>query len=161
MIRDLRILALSEDGRQRIELLEQAVRLGEQAPPRLEYVQALIELGAELRRQNQRAAARAPLRQALELATRGEASAQAKNAQIELAASGARPRRVHLSGVDSLTPSERRVADLAAGRLTRRQIAETLFITPKTVEFHLRHVYQKLDIHSREELARALAGGRG
>jgi DNA-binding CsgD family transcriptional regulator len=63
-----------------------------------------------------------------------------------------------LSGAEALTPSERRVADLAAGGLTTRQIAETLFVTPKTVEFHLRHVYRKLDIaSSREELARALA----
>jgi DNA-binding CsgD family transcriptional regulator len=57
-----------------------------------------------------------------------------------------------------LTPSERRVADLAAGGLTTRQIAQVLFVTPKTVEFHLRHVYRKLDIpSSRADLARALS----
>jgi DNA-binding CsgD family transcriptional regulator len=58
-----------------------------------------------------------------------------------------------LSGVESLTPSERRVAKLAAQGLTTRQIAEALFVTPKTVEFHLRHTYQKLDVNSREKLA--------
>jgi DNA-binding CsgD family transcriptional regulator len=159
MIRDLRVLALAREGDERIKLLQDAVRLGEAGPPRLEYTQALIELGAALRRDNQRAAAREPLRQALELASRGRADAHVQTAQVELAASGARPRRVHLSGVDALTPSERRIADLGASGLTRRQIAEKLFITPKTVEFHLRHVYQKLDIHNREELAEALGEG--
>ena len=64
-----------------------------------------------------------------------------------------------LSGVESLTPRERRVADLAAEGLTTRQIAEALFVTPKTVEFHLRRTYQKLDISSRTQLADALAAG--
>jgi DNA-binding CsgD family transcriptional regulator len=59
--------------------------------------------------------------------------------------------------VESLTPSERRVADIAARGLTTRQIAESLFVTPKTVEFHLRHIYQKLDIRSRSELTARLA----
>jgi DNA-binding CsgD family transcriptional regulator len=63
-----------------------------------------------------------------------------------------------LSGIQSLTPSERRVGDLAAGGLTTRQIAQVLFVTPKTVEFHLRHVYRKLDIpSSRADLVRALS----
>jgi DNA-binding CsgD family transcriptional regulator len=61
-----------------------------------------------------------------------------------------------LSGVESLTPSERRVADLAAQGLTTRQVAQALFVTPKTVEYHLRHTYQKLDIGSRTELTEAL-----
>jgi DNA-binding CsgD family transcriptional regulator len=64
-----------------------------------------------------------------------------------------------LTGLESLTPSERRVADVAAKGLTTRQIAETLFVSPKTVEFHLRHIYQKLDIASRGELAKLIAGG--
>jgi DNA-binding CsgD family transcriptional regulator len=63
-----------------------------------------------------------------------------------------------LSGLESLTPSERRVAEVAATGLTTRQIAETLFVSPKTVEFHLRHVYQKLDIAARAELRRLLSG---
>jgi DNA-binding CsgD family transcriptional regulator len=61
-----------------------------------------------------------------------------------------------LSGVESLTPSERRVADLAAQKLTTRMIAEQLVISPKTVEFHLRHIYQKLDINSRPALSAAM-----
>jgi DNA-binding CsgD family transcriptional regulator len=61
-----------------------------------------------------------------------------------------------LSGLESLTPSERRVAEVGAKGLTTRQIAEALFVTPKTVEFHLRHIYQKLDINSRGQLAEVL-----
>jgi DNA-binding CsgD family transcriptional regulator len=57
-----------------------------------------------------------------------------------------------LSGVESLTPSERRVADMAAEGMTNREIAQALFVTAKTVETHLRHAYQKLDISRREEL---------
>ena len=62
-----------------------------------------------------------------------------------------------MSGPASLTPSERRIAELAANGQSNREIAQALFVTPKTVEYHLRHVYQKLDIHSREELAEVLA----
>jgi DNA-binding CsgD family transcriptional regulator len=63
------------------------------------------------------------------------------------------------SGIESLTPSERRVAEVAVKGLTTRQIAETLFVSPKTVEFHLRHIYQKLDIASRSELTKLLGDG--
>ena len=58
-----------------------------------------------------------------------------------------------LSGLESLTPSERRVAEMAAQSLTTRQVAEALFVTPKTVEFHLGNIYRKLDIKSRAQLA--------
>jgi DNA-binding NarL/FixJ family response regulator len=61
-----------------------------------------------------------------------------------------------LTGPEALTPSQRRVADLAAQGLTTRMIAESLFITPKTVEFHLRQIYQKLEISSRAELTATL-----
>jgi DNA-binding CsgD family transcriptional regulator len=62
-----------------------------------------------------------------------------------------------VSGVDSLTPSERRIADLAAAGSTNREIAAQLFLTPKTVEWHLGHVFSKLGIRRRRELAAALA----
>ena len=157
VIRDLRILGLAERGDGGIELLAEAVDTGERYPARLDYIQALVDLGAALRRANRRAAAREPLRRGLELSSRGGAIALASHARTELAAAGGRPRSIMLSGVESLTPSERRVADLAAEGLTTRQIAEALFVTPKTVEFHLRHTYQKLEISSRTQLADALA----
>jgi DNA-binding CsgD family transcriptional regulator len=117
---------------------------------------ALVNLGAALRRAKKRAAAREPLRKAVELSSRGGATAIAERALLELSSTGARPRRLMLSGVESLTPSERRVADLAAREKTTRMVAEALFITPKTVEFHLRNIYQKLSIRSRAELADVL-----
>jgi DNA-binding CsgD family transcriptional regulator len=157
VIRDLRVLGLAAGGKPGIALLTEAVHVGETYPQRLEYIRALVDLGAALRRANRRAEARAPLRKGLELSHRGDATALAERARIELAATGARPRRVMLTGVDSLTPSERRVADLAAQGLTTRQIAQALFVTPKTVEYHLRHTYQKLDVSSRSELAEELS----
>jgi DNA-binding CsgD family transcriptional regulator len=157
VVRDLRVLAFAAQGRRRLDLLTEAVNAAGTSA-RLEHIHALVDLGAAIRRANQRTAARVPLRKGLEVALSGGATALAARAHDELAATGARARRAMLSGAEALTPSERRVADLAAGGLTTRQIAETLFVTPKTVEFHLRHVYRKLDIaSSREELARALA----
>jgi DNA-binding CsgD family transcriptional regulator len=156
VIRNLRVLGLAEDGAAGIERLTEAVRIGQRYPARLEYTHALVELGAALRRANERGAARRPLRKGLELSQEGGATALAEQAQTELTATGARRRRVQLSGVESLTPSERRVADLAAAGLTTRRIAESLFVTPKTVEYHLRHTYQKLDISSRTQLTDAL-----
>ena len=162
VIRDLRILAFAATGTRSLDLLGEAVRVGRAARPRLEYISALVDLGGATRRANQRTAARHPLRTGLELAERGGAEALARRARDELGATGARSRKVMLSGIDALTPSERRVADLAAGGLTTRQIAQVLFVTSKTVEFHLRHVYRKLDIpSSRAELARALSLASG
>ena len=69
---------------------------------------------------------------------------------------GGRPRRAVLSGRDALTGCERRVAALAAQGLSNRDIAQTLFVTLRTVEGHLTGAYRKLDIDSREELAAAL-----
>ncbi len=158
VIRDLRVLAFAAKGTRVLDLLSEAVRIGRAGPPRLEYMNALIDLGAATRRSNQRTAARHPLRMGLELAEREGVAALAQRAREELGATGARSRRVMLSGLQALTPCERRVADLAARGSTTRQIAQALFVTPKTVEFHLRHVYRKLDIpSSRADLARALS----
>jgi DNA-binding CsgD family transcriptional regulator len=123
----------------------------------LEHARALADLGAALRRAGCRAEAREPLRAGLDLAHRQGAWALAERARTELVASGARPRRVLLSGVDALTPSERRVADMAAAGRTNREIAQALFVTARTVEGHLTHVFQKLGLESRAELPRALA----
>ena len=80
-------------------------------------------------------------------------------ARTELSATGARPRRqALLSGPESLTPSERRIADLAAAGQSNREISQVLFVTPKTVEYHLRNVYRKLNIETRRQLPDALSG---
>jgi DNA-binding NarL/FixJ family response regulator len=118
-------------------------------------------LGAALRRANRRAAARDHLREALELATVCGAAALAARAETELLATGARPRRIALSGVASLTPSERRVAEMAAEGPTNREIAQALFVTQRTVEVHLTSIYRKLAISSRSQLAAALGKPAG
>jgi len=128
------------------------------SPAKLEHAKARTELGAALRRANQRARARTELRQAVELATVCGAAALAARAESELLATGARPRRIALSGVESLTPSERRVAEMAASGPTNREIAQALFITQRTVEVHLTSIYRKLRISSRSQLTAALAG---
>jgi DNA-binding CsgD family transcriptional regulator len=115
-----------------------------------------LELGGALRRAGRRAEAREPLRMALDVATRIEAARLTRLAREELGRSGARVVRAELSGPASLTPSERRVADLAVAGLTNREIAETLWVTRKTVELHLGRAYGKLRIRSRAELAAAL-----
>src|SRR5450755_4570763 len=139
VVRALRVLGLAERRDAGIDLLAEAVSIGERSPIRLEYIQALVDLGAALRRASRRSVARGPLRKGLELSYRVGAAALAYHAETELSATGAGPRSIMLSGVESLTPSERRVADLAAEGLTTRQTAEALFVTPTTVEFHLRH----------------------
>ena len=79
-----------------------------------------------------------------------------ERATEELTIAGGRPRRIATTGVDSLSPSERRVAENAARGLSNREIAETLFVTRKTVEFQLGATYQKLGIRSRTQLAGVL-----
>jgi DNA-binding CsgD family transcriptional regulator len=87
---------------------------------------------------------------------RGDGSSNLQ-AETKLRATGARPRRVFLSGLESLTASELRIAELAADRLTNREIAQTLFVTARTVEGHLTHVFYKLNVKDRSGLAAALA----
>jgi ATP/maltotriose-dependent transcriptional regulator MalT len=141
----------------RITAFEEAAEVARRSPSRLVQAQALGEQGATLRRAGKRVAARQPLRQARELAHRCGATGLETAAHQELVIAGARPNRLALSGVDALTAAERRVAELAVRGLRNRDIAETLFITPKTVETHLGHAYTKLDIQTRSQLAHALS----
>jgi DNA-binding CsgD family transcriptional regulator len=156
-MRSLRLLGLAVGGAPGLALLREAVEVGDAASPRLEQLRALVEYGAALRRANQRAAARTPLSRDLELSHRAGAAGLAEQARTELVAAGARPRRMALSGIESLTASQRRVAELASRGLTTRQV-EALFVTPKTVEFHLRQAYRKLDVGSRGELTKLFCG---
>lgn len=149
----LRGLGLVLGGQDGIELLREAVRTLEASPARLERARALIDLGAALRRLNQRSAAREPLRRGLDLSHRCGAPALTARADKELRATGAKPRKLVVTGVDALTASERRIAEMAAEGLGNREIAQALFVTVKTIETHLGHVFQKLDIHTRGQLA--------
>jgi DNA-binding CsgD family transcriptional regulator len=152
----LRTIGVLEGGERGMERLHQAVEVLERSYARVEHARALVELGAALRRANQRKAARAPLRSGLDLAHRAGASRLAERARLELRATGAKPRRAVLTGLQALTPSERRIAELAAQGMSNPEIAQALFVTLNTVEGHLRHVYQKLSISSRQELGGVL-----
>jgi DNA-binding NarL/FixJ family response regulator len=96
------------------------------------------------------------LREALDISHRCGAQRIEQRARDELLAAGGRPRRPSIRGRDALTARELRVGELAAGGATNRQIAQTLFVTPRTIEHHLGSVYSKLGIRSRTELADAL-----
>jgi DNA-binding CsgD family transcriptional regulator len=129
-----------------------AISLLEQTDAPLELARALATQGAWLRRSGHRTEAREPLRRARELASRCGAKTLAETAYHELLASGARPRRVASSGAGALTPTERRIVALVVQGYTNRQIAETLFVAINTVEWHLRHVFAKLDVANRSEI---------
>jgi DNA-binding CsgD family transcriptional regulator len=157
LAKSLRAAGLVEGGEAGLALLREAVDVLENSPALLERAYILTEIGAALRRANRRADARDPLRRGLELAHSCGAKPLAERAHTELVATGARPRRLVLSGVEALTPSERRVATMAAEGVTNRDIAQALFVTPRTVEVHLTSVYRKLGIGSRSQLPGALA----
>jgi DNA-binding CsgD family transcriptional regulator len=145
-------------GHDGLELARESVAVLQSSGSRLEEARALCEYGAALRRAGARRDAREPLRRAAHVAQGVGALALVERARTELVAAGGRPRRVALSGSDSLTPSERRVAALAATGRTNAEIAQALFLAVRTVEGHLTHVYRKLDVGSRAELESALAG---
>ena len=153
----LRAYALVGPASDRVETLAAAVEALGPSPARLEHARALVDLGAALRAGRQRTVAREPLLEGLTLASRCASHSLERRARAELAAIGVRPRTVERSGADSLTPSERRVAELAAGGQTNREIAQTLFVTEKTVETHLGRAFRKLDVTSRRQLPDVLA----
>jgi DNA-binding CsgD family transcriptional regulator len=152
----LRLSGLVAGGERGPALLSDAVDQLRASPARLELAKALADLGAALRRAGRRREAREPLYEALDLAGRCGATALTETVRVELGAAGARPRREASSGAASLTPSERRVADLAAQGLGNRAIAQRLFLSRRTVETHLTNAYRKLEIPGREELAGVL-----
>src|SRR5437763_251052 len=155
----LRAAGLVVGGERGASLLREAIEAFERGGARLERARALADLGAMLRRRNRRTEARELLRAALDSAHRAGGKRLAEQAETELRATGARPRRVVLTGLDSLTASERRIAELASQNFTNREIAQTLFITARTVEGHLTSVFRKLQLDSRNDLPAALAGG--
>ncbi len=149
----LRVEGLVAGGEEGIELLRQATVELERSEARLDHARALADYGAALRRVKHRVESRVPLRAAIDLAHRCGAEPLAHRAGEELRATGARPRRLVLSGIDSLTAREHQVARIAAEGATNREIAQALFVSKKTVETHLGHIYRKLDVSSRAEIA--------
>jgi DNA-binding CsgD family transcriptional regulator len=153
----LRANARVTDGPEAEALADEACEALAASGAHLEHAHALADLGQRRIGQGKPEQARAPLETALELADRCGAEALEERVRTLLRALGTRPRRAQRSGPRSLTPSERQIALLAARGEPNRQIAEALFITQRTVEFHLGNAYRKLGISSRHELSRALA----
>ena len=153
----LRIRALLAPGEDMVELAREAVDVLAGSELRVAHARALIDLGAALRRGGHRRDARDPLREGLDLANRCGSVVETDRAMDELRATGARPRRPDVSGVDSLSAQERRVAAMATQGLSNREIAEALFLTRRTVEMHLTGAYRKLDVSGRQDLPAALA----
>jgi DNA-binding CsgD family transcriptional regulator len=124
----------------------------------LDAAWARLDLGILWRRLRQPREARRPLAEAIDTAGRLGSVRLATEAEGHLRLAGGRPRRLVLSGVGSLTPAQRRVAELAAEGLSNREVAQALFVTIRTVETHLTAAYGKLGIDSREELPRVIGG---
>jgi DNA-binding CsgD family transcriptional regulator len=152
----MRVCGLVTGGLEGLDVLRQAVEVLARSPARLEHAKALIDFGAALRRAGNRGEARRHLRDGIALADVCGASPLVEQGREELRASGARPRRLALKGPGALTPSELRVARLAADGHSNRTIAQTLFVTPRTVEVHLTSVYRKLAVSGRGEVRNAL-----
>lgn len=153
----LRAAGCLEGGERGVELLERSLSELQRDDAALERARTLVELGGMLRRANQKAASRGPLQAGLDLAHRCGAERLAARATEELRASGARPRRHAVSGPDALTSSEARVVHMAADGMSNREIAQSLFVTAKTVENQLGAAYRKLGVRSRDRLRSALA----
>ena len=117
--------------------------------------------GERLRRLRRPRDAREHLHEALETFERIGARPWAERARAELRASGERLRRRGTAAHEQLTPQELQVSLAAADGLTNKEIGARLFLSPKTVEFHLSRTYRKLDVSSRVELARLLASQPG
>jgi DNA-binding CsgD family transcriptional regulator len=138
------------------DAFEHALALHDQVPTPFERARTELCYGERLRRARRRAEARSQLRDSLEVFENLGAVPWAERARAELRASGETTRR-RSTPVDALTQQERVVARLVAGGATNREAAAALFISAKTVEFHLSNVYRKLGLRSRSELARVLA----
>jgi ATP/maltotriose-dependent transcriptional regulator MalT len=152
----LRASALVEEGDALVPRLREAVEVLERSPARLEHARALTDLGAALRRGNRRADARGEIERGLRIAKELGALGLAERAQTELRAAGGRSSEPNGDGASQLTASERRVAELAAIGQSNPEIAQALFVTRKTVETHLGHVYAKLAISGRGQLGSVL-----
>jgi DNA-binding CsgD family transcriptional regulator len=138
-------------------LLRAAVDVLQDSGIEVEHARALADLGAAIRRAGRPAQARPLLRAALDQAIASGTQRVAAQAGAELRLAGGRPAARVVGPADDLTPGERRVVELAVRGHSNRQIASTLFITVKAVEWHLGNAYRKLGIRTRADLSRAIS----
>ena len=149
--------ALLTEGDEATAHFEEALRLGADGGPfDLAHIQLLY--GEHLRRERLRTDARVQLRAALEAFERFRAEPWAERARAELRATGETARKRDPSTVDQLTPQELQIARFVADGLSNKEVAAQLFLSPRTIEHHLRHVFAKLGVKSRTQLARLPLG---
>jgi DNA-binding CsgD family transcriptional regulator len=135
----------------------EAIALHDRTPDVFEQARTRLAFGARLRREGRRSRSRTELRAAFETFARLGARSWAEQARSELAATGETTRRRDPSTLDDLTPQEFQIARLLASGMTTREAAAAAFLSPKTVEYHLRNAYRKLGIRSRAALAAEMA----
>jgi DNA-binding CsgD family transcriptional regulator len=150
-----RVRALLSTGEVADSLYRQSIAHLTGTRARLEVARSHLLYGEWLRRERRRLDARASLRTALEAFTSMGADAFARRAERELLAAGERALTRTVETLDQLTPQETQIARLAANGHTNRAIAAQLFISPSTVEYHLRKAFRKLGIKSRTQLAQS------
>ena len=152
----LRTSALVDSSARSVDRLREAADVLEGSPARLEHARALTDLGAALRRANRRARSTARAPATGSISPRTAAPVRSRTERERNCAPPAASRAAPAVGVEQLTASERRVAELAAQGHSNPEIAQALFVTRKTVETHLGRVYRKLGISGRAALGRAL-----
>jgi len=151
-----RVRALASEGKAADAEYRRAIERLSGTRARLELARTRLLYGEWLRRARRRIDARAQLRTAFEELTSMGAQGFARRAERELLATGERARKRTVETADELTAQEAQIAQLAAAGLRNREIAAQLFISPSTVEYHLRKTYRKLGVNSRTQLARVL-----
>jgi DNA-binding CsgD family transcriptional regulator len=154
---EARVRALLSESEVADSLYRQSIAHLSGTRARLELARTQLLYGEWLRRERRRLDARKHLRTALEAFTSMGAEAFARRAERELLATGERARKRTVDTLDQLTPQETQIARLAANGHTNREIAAQLFISPSTVEYHLRKAFRKLDVKSRTQLEARLS----
>ncbi len=157
LARALRCQGLTAPAATFASRFDAALREHARTPDLFELARTQLAYGERLRRARNRVLAREQLGAAVEIFERLDARPWSERARAEFQATGVKLRRRDPATLDELTPQELQIALQLAGGKTTRETAAALFLSPKTIEYHLRHVYLKLGIHSREELARTLA----
>lgn len=156
LARAARCRGLLAEAREFDSSFDEALSLHSRTPDAFETGRTHLVYGTRLRRDRKRVRARDELRAALDIFDQLGARPWAAQASAELEASGATARRRDPSTLDELTPQELHIARMLGEGKTTRETAAAIFLSPKTVEYHLRHIYDKLGIHSRDELVAAL-----
>ena len=144
------------DGEAAERLYRQAIERLERTRVRVELARAHLLYGEWLRRERRRLDAREQLRHAHELFTEFGMEAFAERARVELEATGEHARKRTVETRDDLTPQEAQISRLAADGATNQEIAAQLFISPSTVDYHLRKAFRKLGVKSRHQLKQHL-----